>query len=100
MVLSDAYIRTDNHCSYQTLSKEMNIQTAISQKGKGLEVLHKQIMQFKNRLRDIHHKRSDQHLHAYQDEYIYRFNKRNAVGWIFNGVVVKLINQIPMRIQY
>lgn len=95
MVSSDASIRTDNHRSYQNLSKEMNIQTVISQKGKGLEELHKQIMQFKNWLRGIHHKCSDQHLHAYLDEYVYRFNKRNARGWIFNDVVVKLMNQIP-----
>lgn len=95
MVSSDASIRTDNHRSYQNLSKEMNIQTVISQKGKGLEELHKQIMQFKNWLRGIHHKCSDQHLHAYLDEYVYRFNKRNARGWIFNDVVAKLMNQIP-----
>jgi transposase-like protein len=95
MVSSDASIRTDNHRSYQNLSKEMNIQTIISQKGKGLEELHKQIMQFKNWLRGIHHKCSDQHLHAYLDEYVYRFNKRNARRWIFNDVVAKLMNQIP-----
>ena len=43
----------------------MNIQTVGSQEDKGLEELHKQIMQFKNWLRGIHHKCSDQHLHAY-----------------------------------
>ncbi len=99
MVSDDASIRADNHRSYQKLSKEMNIQTIVSQKGKGLGELHKQIMQFKNWLRGIHHKCSDQYLHAYLDEYVYRFNKRNARRWIFNDVVKKLMHQIPQPYQ-
>jgi len=95
MVSEEASIRTDDHRSYQHLSKEMNIQTVGSQRGKGLEELHKQIMQFKNWLRGIHHKCSDQHLHAYLDEYVYRFNKRNCRKWIFNDVIKKLIHQVP-----
>jgi len=95
MIHEQATIRTDNHRSYQHLSKEMNIKTVTSQMGKALEELHKQIMQFKNWLRGIHHKCSSQHLHAYLDEYVYRFNKRNARNWIFNDMVNKLMHQIP-----
>lgn len=95
MIDEHAAIRTDNHRSYQYLAKQMNIKTVTSQMGKALEELHKQIMQFKNWLRGIHHKCSSQHLHAYLDEYVYRFNKRNARKWIFNDVVNKLMNQIP-----
>lgn len=68
LVSSDTSVTTDNHRSYKHLSKEMNIQTVVSQKGKSLEGLHKQIMQFKKLLRGIHLKCSDQHLHAYLDE--------------------------------
>lgn len=95
MIEDDASIRTDNHRSYQNLSKEMNIKTVTSDMGKGLEELHKQIMQFKNWLRGIHHKCSSQHLHAYLDEYVYRFNKRNIRKWIFDDVVSRLMHQIP-----
>lgn len=95
MIDEQAAIRTDNHRSYQYLKKQMNIKTVTSQMGKALEELHKQIMQFKNWLRGIHHKCSSQHLHAYLDEYVYRFNKRNARKWIFNDVINKLMNQIP-----
>lgn len=95
MIDNEAKIRTDNHRSYQNLSKEMNIKTIVSDMGKGLEELHKQIMQFKNWLRGIHHKCSVHHLHAYLDEYVYRFNKRNMREWIFNDVVNKLMHQIP-----
>ena len=95
MINRQANIRTDNHRSYQYLAKEMNIKTVTSQMGKALEELHKQIMQFKNWLRGTHHKCSNQHLHAYADEYVYRFNKRNWRNWIFNDVVNRLMNQIP-----
>ena len=95
MIDDEAEIRTDNHRSYQYLAKEMNIKPVTSQMGKALEELHKQIMQFKNWLRGTHHKCSPQHLHAYLDEYVYRFNKRNIRKWNFNDVVCRLMNQIP-----
>lgn len=95
MVEQEATITTDKHTSYQCLQKEMNIKTVASQMGTALEELHKQIMQFKNWLRGIHHKCSEVHLHAYLDEYTYRFNKRNARRWIFNDLINKLMNQIP-----
>ena len=95
MIDDQATIRTDNHRSYQYLAKEMKIKTVTSLMGKALQELHKQIMQFKNWLRGTHHKCSPQHLHAYLDEYVYRFNKRNIRKWIFNDVVCRLMNQIP-----
>jgi transposase-like protein/ribosomal protein L37E len=95
MVNKNVMIRTDKLQSYQKLKKEMSIKPIKSRYGKGLEELHTQIMQFKNWLRGIHHKCSEQHLHAYLDEYVYRFNKRNARRWIFNDVIEKLMHQIP-----
>ena len=95
MVDKEANITTDDHRSYQSLKKEMNIQTVISNKGQSLEELHKQIMQFKNWLRGIHHKCSGQHLFAYADEYVFRFNRRNNRKDIFSKVVGRMMNQIP-----
>ena len=95
MVDNGATIRTDKHRSYQKLKKEMRLRSVKSKMGKGLEELHKQIMQFKNWLRGIHHKCSPQHLHAYLDEYVYRFNRRNARKWIFNDLIQKLMHQVP-----
>ena len=95
MIDKEATINTDNHQSYQHLAKHMNVIPAKNQASQVLEELHKQIMQFKNWLRGTHHKCSNQHLHAYADEYVYRFNKRNCRKWIFNDVVNKLMNQIP-----
>ena len=95
MIDSDATIITDNHRSYQHLQKDMNIQTVISKMGQSLEELHKQIMQFKNWLRGIHHKCSRQHLFAYADEYVFRFNRRNNRKMIFHKLIDRMMNQIP-----
>jgi len=95
MIEDQAKIRTDHHRSYQQLKNEMNIETVLSNKGQSLEELHKQIMQFKNWLRGIHHKCSKQHLFAYADEYVFRFNRRNNRKAIFQKVIHKMMNQIP-----
>ena len=95
MIDEQATITTDNFRSYQHLKKEMKIQTVISNMGQSLEELHKQIMQFKNWLRGTHHKCSKQHLYAYADEYVFRFNRRNNRKAIFQKVVDKMMNQIP-----
>ena len=95
MIHQQATMTTDHHRSYQSLKKEMNIQTVLSKMGQSLEELHKQIMQFKNWLRGIHHKCSPQHLFAYADEYVFRFNRRNNRKIIFHQVLDKMMNQIP-----
>lgn len=51
-------------------------------------------MLFKNWLWGIHHKCSKHHLHAYLDEYEYRFNKRNMREWLFNDLVGRLMQNV------
>ena len=95
MIDSHATITTDHHRSYHRLKKEMNIITVLSKMGQSLEELHKQIMQFKNWLRGIHHKCSSQHLFAYGDEYVFRFNQRNNRKAIFHKLIDNMMKQIP-----
>jgi hypothetical protein len=96
MVQPNASIRADDYCSYTTLQKQgMNITIERSQKGKAFEELHRQVMQFKNWLVGIHHKWSKQHLFAYVDEYVFRFNRRNKRKSIFNEVIDRMMQQIP-----
>ncbi len=91
-----AKLRTDKHPSYESLKGEFgNLETLLSAKGSNFEELHKQIMMFKNWLRGIHHKCSKQHLHAYLDEYKYRFNKRNMRKRIFNNLINRMMHNIP-----
>ncbi len=57
--------------------------------------LHKQIIQFKNRLSAIHHKCSKQHLFAYADEHVFSFNSRNNRKMIFHKPVCRMMDPIP-----
>jgi len=101
MVATDAKIKTDAYHSYKKVAKQMNnITIEYSAKGKAMDELHKQIMQFKNWLRGIHHRCSKEYLFAYTDEYEYRFNKRNMRKWLFNDVVQRMMNQIPHPYKY
>lgn len=96
MVQATASMRADDYCSYHTLKHQgMNITIQRSQNGKAFEELHRQIMQFKNWLVGIHHKWSKEHLFAYVDEYIFRFNRRNERKNIFNNVIDRMMQQIP-----
>jgi len=91
-----AHIRSDKHPSYESIKKEFeHFETVPSAKGSNFEELHEQIMLFKNWLRGIHHKCSKKHLHAYLDEYKYRFNKRNMRQWLFNDMVGRLMQHEP-----
>jgi ISXO2-like transposase domain/Transposase zinc-ribbon domain len=93
-------ITTDSYSSYKSLQHEMNLTLVKSEKGNGLKELHKQIMLFKNWLRGIHHKCSKEHLHAYLKEYVYRFNRRNKRKYLFNEMIVKMMNDIPNPYNY
>ena len=97
MVSSDASIRTDDYVSYYTIQQDgmNNIRQERSENGKAFEEIHRQIMQFKNWLTGIHHKWSKQHLHAYADEYVFRFNRRNNRKTIFHLLIGKMMHQVP-----
>ena len=96
MINPAAQIRTDNYCSYRTLKNEgMNIKIQPSENGKNFKPLHRQIMLFKNWVVGIHHRWSKNHLYAYTDEYVYRFNHRNERRCLFNFLIVDMMHQVP-----
>ena len=96
LVNETACIRSDNYCSYRTIQKDMgNLKTEPSDNGKAFEELHRQIMLFKNWLIGIHHRWSKKHLHAYLDEYVFRFNRRNRRPTIFHSIIIKMMHQVP-----
>lgn len=97
MVDPTALVRADDYCSYHTIQNEgkINISIERSQKGTAFKELHRQIMQFKNWLVGIHHRWSDQHLYAYADEYVYRFNRRNSRKGIFHSIIDRMMQQTP-----
>jgi hypothetical protein len=97
MVDKEAAVRTDDYCSYHTIETEgtINIRRERSENGKAFVEIHRQIMLFKNWLIGIHHKWSKAHLHAYADEYVFRFNRRNYRKGIFHTLINNMMHQIP-----
>ncbi|MFP5043126.1 IS1595 family transposase [Parasediminibacterium sp. JCM 36343] len=96
MVATNAKIKTDEHKSYGKLKKEgRDIEMTKSEKGASLDQLHKQIMCFKLWLRGTHHKCKPSYLQTYIDEYVFRFNSRNARVSIFNSIIFKFMNAVP-----
>ena len=97
MISQYAAIRADDYVAYYTIQKGgmAAISLKRSENGKAFEEIHRQIMQFKNWLVGIHHKWSKQHLHAYADEYVFRFNRRNRRKTIFHSVISRMMHQIP-----
>ena len=92
----EAQIRADQHRSYESIKGEFtHLETVPSGKGSNFEQLHEQIMLFKNWLRGTHHKCSKEHLHAYLDEYKYRFNKRNMRHLLFNDLIGRMMHHEP-----
>lgn len=100
VIEKDTSITTDAYSSYKSLKEDMKLTLVKSEKGSALEELHKQIMQFKNWLRGIHHKCSKEHLHAYLNEYVFRFNRRNKRKHLFDEVISKMMNDIPHPYSY
>ncbi len=98
MIGKSATLKTDKFSSYVQMQKEgKNMETGKSDKGKFLEELHKQLLQFKNWLKGTHHKCSPSYLQTYIDEYEFRFNKRNYRANIFNSIIFKIMNAVPKR---
>ena len=96
MISPVATIRADDYCSYHTIQQQgINIRIERSEKGRAFEEIHRQIMQFKNWLVGIHHRWSKEHLYAYADEYVYRFNRRNKRPHIFHSIIDRMMMQIP-----
>ena len=97
MIQPAALIRADDYRPYHTIQREqvINISLERSQKGQAFKEIHRQIMQFKNWLVGIHHRWSSQHLYAYADEYVYRFNRRNNRKGIFHSTIDRMMQQTP-----
>jgi transposase-like protein len=75
-------IITDDWSSYATLGKRGYLHTAVAERGDMevaetfLPIIHLVFSNLKTWLRGIHHGVSPQHLHAYLDEFTFRFNRR------------------------
>lgn len=91
----EANIKTDRWSGYSPLEKDYpNLKREYSgEKGSNFQEMHRAIMQFKGWLRGLHH--HVEHLQAYINEYVYRFNRSFMRKGIFENLVSRMVNSRP-----
>jgi len=91
----EANIKTDKWQGYRPLKSEFKNLNQLSsgKKGGNFPEIHRAIMLFKAWLRGIHHQVTD--LQAYIDEYTYRFNRSHINAYIFDNLIVRMMNAKP-----
>jgi hypothetical protein len=99
-ISKDAKIITDKWKGYTPLKKQYSgLEQIESRSGKNFLDIHIHIMNLKSWLRGIHHHSSKENLQGYLDEYHFRYNRRNNLGTIFDLLLVKFINNSPIRLK-
>lgn len=94
-IAKEAQVTTDGWKGYTPLKKQYpNLVQKKSDKGKNFPHLHRQIMMFKAWLRGIHHR--CENLQAYLNEFCYRFNRLNNLDSIFDNLITRMMNQLPI----
>ena len=90
-IAPEAQIKTDEWTGYLPLKKNYQHlqQIPSGKKGKNFPDMHRTIMLFKAWLRGTHH--AVDHLQAYLDEYIYRFNRSIMKVGIFENFLNRMV---------
>jgi len=97
-ISNNADVITDEWPGYFPLRNEYpTLKQIPSNDGKNLPDLHIHIMNLKSWLRGIHHHCSKERLQGYLDEYHFRYNRRNNMDTIFDNLIVRMVNNSPIR---
>lgn len=97
-IAPEAIIKTDKWAGYAPCKTDFpNLKQENSEKGKGLPLMHRQIMMFKTWLRGIHHHCS--HLQRYLDEFCYRFNRLKYPDSMFHNLIRAMVCNMPITSQ-
>ena len=80
------------------MKDEYQIEQRKSENGTSFPQMHIHIMNIKGWLRGIHHHCAKERLQGYLDEYHFRFNRRNNMDTIFDVLIRRLINNVPIRL--
>lgn len=96
VITKHAHIKTDKWRGYQPLLRDFEnlVQVKSGKKGANFPDLHRTIMGFKGWLRGMHHQ--VQNLQAYIDEYCYRFNRSFMKEGIFENLLLRMVNTLPI----
>jgi transposase-like protein len=91
-----AKIFTDKWRGYEPLKKVYDITQVKSNNGKSFKTLHIIIHQIKSWLRTMPTHVSKKHIQKYFDEFCYRINRSQSKEYIFNNLIIRMVNNKPL----
>lgn len=98
-VSRDAKVISDEWRGYMPLKTEFRkLEQVASDDGKNFKDIHIHIMNIKSWLRGIHHHCSEQRMQGYLNEYHFRYNRRQAMGVIFDLLIKRMVKYEPKRL--
>jgi hypothetical protein len=98
-VSKDARIVSDEWRGYTPLKAEFEkLEQVTSNDGKNFKDIHIHIMNIKGWLRGIHHHCSKERMQGYLNEYHFRYNRRQAMGVIFDLLIKRMVKNEPIRL--
>ena len=87
-----ARVRTDEWKGYRPIAKEFNITQIPSNNGGNFKALHTMIHQIKSWIRTTYSWVSNFNVNRYYDEFCYRINRSQSKNYIFNNLIVRMVN--------
>lgn len=98
-VAKDAKIVSDEWRGYTPLKSDFKkLEQIASDDGKNFKDIHIHIMNIKGWLRGIHHHCSKERMQGYLNEYHFRYNRRQAMGSIFDLLIRRMVKNEPVRL--
>lgn len=98
-ISANANVVADCWSGYKPLKEDYpNLTQILSEKGKNFPMIHHQIRNFKNWLRGVHSYCDKEYLQKYNDEYFFRFNRRNHRESIWEKLIDKMMAHKPMQL--
>jgi len=92
-------IISDEWRGYTPLKIEFKkLEQVESDDGKNFKDIHIHIMNIKGWLRGIHHHCSKERMQGYLNEYHFRYNRRQAMGSIFDLLIRRMVKNEPVRL--
>lgn len=98
-VSKEAKVISDEWRGYTPLKADFEkLEQVTSNDGKNFKDIHIHIMNIKGWLRGIHHHCSKERMQGYLNEYHFRYNRRQAMGVIFDLLLKRMVKNEPVRL--
>ncbi|MFT6014171.1 MAG: hypothetical protein ACI860_001885 [Chitinophagales bacterium] len=96
-IKEDAIVVSDGSSGYKPLKEGFpNLTHRLLNNGESFKMLHIQIRNFKNWLREVHSYCNKEYLQKYINEYFFRFNRRYHRASILDKIIERCVSHTPL----